>query len=351
LASNVPLNASGQATVTTSSLAAGGSYLGNHWIVAIYNGDGSHASTVATMMQKVHPDATTTDLIAIPSPAGPGQPVSFTATVTGISDSGELPTGMVTFSDGLTVIGQLALDDNGVATIVTANLSNGSHAITATYASDTLFAASNASTTVLVNPPVVQLSSGTYSVTEGTNSVNVLVTRVGNTADASSVDYATVDSAGANNCNVFNGIASSRCDYLTMLGTLHFAAGELSKTIAIPIVDDAYAEGDETFFINLSNVTGGVPGSVSGAAITIHDNETVNGTTNPIDQAAFFVRQHYIDFLNREPDAGGFAFWTDQIAQCGSDAACIELKRINVSAAFFLAIEFQETGYLVYRTY
>ena len=351
LASNVPLNASGQATVTTSSLAAGGSYLGNHWIVAIYNGDGSHASIVATMMQKVHPGATTTDLVASPSPAGPGQPVSFTATVAGISDSGELATGMVTFSDGLTVIAQLALDDNGVATIVTANLSNGSHAITATYASDTLFAASNASTTVLVNPPVVQLSSGTYSVTEGTNSVNVLVTRVGNTADASSVEYATVDSAGANNCNVLNGIASSRCDYLTTLGTLHFAAGELSKTISIPIVDDAYAEGDETFFINLSNVTGGVPGSVSGAAITIHDNETVNGTTNPIDQAGFFVRQHYIDFLNREPDPSGLAFWTDQIAQCSADAACIELKRINVSAAFFLAIEFQETGYLVYRTY
>src|SRR6185503_8212980 len=35
----------------------------------------------------------------------------------------------------------------------------------------------------------------------------------------------------------------------------------------------------------------------------------------------------------------------------GANAACIELKRINVSAAFFLSIEFQETGYLVYRSY
>src|SRR4029079_6301282 len=34
---------------------------------------------------------------------------------------------------------------------------------------------------------------------------------------------------------------------------------------------------------------------------------------------------------------------------CGSDPQCIEVKRINVSAAFFLSIEFQETGYLVYR--
>ncbi|MGH9872803.1 MAG: Ig-like domain repeat protein [Pyrinomonadaceae bacterium] len=350
LASNVPLNASGQATVTTSSLAAGGSYLGNHLIVAIYNGDGSHASTVAAMMQKVHANATTTTLVAFPNPSGPGQLVSLTATVDGISDAGEVPTGMVTFSDGSTAIGQVPLE-SGTAIIETANLPNGTHAITATYASDTQFAASNGSTTLLVNPPVVQLSSGTYSVTEGINTVSVQVNRAGNTADGSSVDYATTDSSGANNCNVVGGAASSRCDYITTLGTLHFAAGELSKTITIPIVDDVYAEGDEVFFINLSNVIDGTPGSVSGAAITIHDNETVNGNANPIDQAGFFVRQHYIDFLNREPDPDGLAFWTNQITECGSDAACIELRRINVSAAFFLAIEFQETGYLAYRTY
>ena len=72
---------------------------------------------------------------------------------------------------------------------------------------------------------------------------------------------------------------------------------------------------------------------------------------NSIDDARFFVRQHYLDFLNREPDAGGLAFWADQITSCGSDQACIEIRRINVSAAFFLSIEFQETGYLVERMY
>ncbi len=71
--------------------------------------------------------------------------------------------------------------------------------------------------------------------------------------------------------------------------------------------------------------------------------------SNPIDDAQFFVRQHYRDFLNREPDAGGLAFWTNEIALCGGDQSCIEAKRINVSAAFFLSIEFQQTGYLVYR--
>ena len=72
---------------------------------------------------------------------------------------------------------------------------------------------------------------------------------------------------------------------------------------------------------------------------------------HPIDGPDFFVRRHYLDFLSREPDPAGQAFWTNQITQCGLDAGCIEVKRINVSAAFFLSIEFQHTGYLVYRIY
>jgi hypothetical protein len=70
---------------------------------------------------------------------------------------------------------------------------------------------------------------------------------------------------------------------------------------------------------------------------------------NQIDDTQFFVRQHYRDFLNREPDAVGLAFWINEITSCGGDAQCIEVKRINTSGAYFLSIEFQQTGYLVYR--
>lgn len=73
--------------------------------------------------------------------------------------------------------------------------------------------------------------------------------------------------------------------------------------------------------------------------------------SNQIDSPDFFVRQHYLDFLNRQPDAPGLAHWTNEITVCANDAGCIDLKRVNVSAAFFLSIEFQETGYLVYKTY
>src|SRR5918912_1082229 len=75
------------------------------------------------------------------------------------------------------------------------------------------------------------------------------------------------------------------------------------------------------------------------------------GTNVPItiDDTDFFVQQQYVDFLSRFPDQSGFAFWQNDINQCGANQACVDVHRVNVSAAFFLSIEFQGTGYLVYR--
>jgi hypothetical protein len=70
------------------------------------------------------------------------------------------------------------------------------------------------------------------------------------------------------------------------------------------------------------------------------------------------VRQQYLDFLDREPDAPGWDFWTNEITEC-SDASrrrageteerCVDRKRVNTSGAFFLSEEYQATGYYVYR--
>jgi hypothetical protein len=155
------------------------------------------------------------------------------------------------------------------------------------------------------------------------------------------VDFATSD-----------GTALQKSDYTKFAGTLSFGAGEASKTFVVLITEDSYVEGAETLTLTLSNPTGGLSlGAQNTATVTITDDDTIPSTVNPIDTAATFVCQHYHDFLSREADAAGLAFWTNQITSCGTDAQCIEIKRINVSAAFFLSIEFQETGYLAYRTY
>jgi hypothetical protein len=72
---------------------------------------------------------------------------------------------------------------------------------------------------------------------------------------------------------------------------------------------------------------------------------------HPLDDPAFFVRQHYLDFLGREPDAEGLTFWYyDIVTNCPfMPSPCMDTRRVNVSAAFFLSIEFRETGFYVYR--
>jgi hypothetical protein len=363
LAANVPLDANGQASLTTSSLEAGGTNAGNHLITANYSGDVIHRAASMTLVQKVHANASTTQLLFSANPATQGQSVLITANLAAVPSGVGVPKGMVTFNEGSTVIGQVPLNAGGSASVSKSNFAFGSHVITATYASDVQFAASSASNTLVVNPtspPSIQLSAASFQVSEGTGTLNVQVTRTGDTSGTSTADYATSDTAGTNNCTLINGAASSRCDYLTTLGTLRFAAGEVSKTIKISIIDDNRAEGNETFTLMLSNATTASLGSPATAAITINDNETANGTSNPLDAAPFFVRQHYLDFLNREPDQSGLTFWIDQIAgnasntpaPCPSgDTNCVNTRRINVSNAFFFELEFQQTGSFVYRLY
>jgi uncharacterized protein (TIGR03118 family) len=193
---------------------------------------------------------------------------------------------------------------------------------------------------------LVQFSTDEYAIGEGSGHIDITVTRSGDASGSATVNYSTFDES-------VPGHASQKSDYEIAAGKLTFAAGETSKTFRLLIVNDTFVEGDETIDLILSNPTGaGVGlGSPNTAEITILDNDAVPPTTNPIDGAQFFVRQHYLDFLNREPDAGGLAFWSNLITSCGANASCIQQQRVIVSAAFFLSIEFQKTGLEAYLTH
>jgi hypothetical protein len=193
----------------------------------------------------------------------------------------------------------------------------------------------------------VQLSQGSYSIGEAGGSAQVIVSRT-DTSAAANVDYATSDTSGLNACSSITGQASSRCDYATSIGTLRFAAGESTKTIYIPIIDDNIADGNETFTVTLSNPTGVSLGTLKTATVTITDNANTAG--NPIDGANFFIREHYIDFLGREPDPVGLAGWQNVYNNCGTTIAQ-PCDRTEISSAFFRSEEFQTRAYFVYRFY
>ena len=162
--------------------------------------------------------------------------------------------------------------------------------------------------------------------------------RIGDASNPASVDYSTSD-----------GTASERRDYITALGTLNFGAGETTKSFIVLINSDAYVEGTETFNVTLSNASGAILGDPSIA--TVHIIDSPAGDSSPIDDAQDYVCQHYHDFLNRQPDVSGLAFWTSNLTSCGTDQQCLDTKRVNVSGAFYLSIEFQQTGFLVERLY
>ena len=117
------------------------------------------------------------------------------------------------------------------------------------------------------------------------------------------------------------------------------------------------AECANTIMVSIQDQNNGLtfcPFSIGEITTFITNNSACLGTApavNPIDKTDFFVRQHYTDFLGRPADQAGLDFWSRQITDCGVDASCIEVKRVNVSASFFLSIEFKETGYLVERAY
>jgi hypothetical protein len=200
----------------------------------------------------------------------------------------------------------------------------------------------------------LQFSAANFNTTESSFFTTITVQRLGDTTGAVSVDYATPDDSAATSvvpCATVTGVASPRCDFTAAVGTLHWAAGDNApKSFIVLISQDNYVEGPEALTLTLSNPTGGAQlGSQSTSTLTIADDVT-EPVLNPIDDSTNFVRQHYHDFLNREPDQSGLDFWVGTLA-CGGDPQCLEVKRINASGAFYLSIEFQGTGYFVERLY
>jgi len=187
-------------------------------------------------------------------------------------------------------------------------------------------------------PLTIQFSASTYNINEGAGFLNATVTRSGDVSNTASVTYATS-----------NGTAKEGADYVAAQGVLNFAAGETGKTFPVLVIDNAFVDGARTVNLTLRNPSGATLGQ-STAVVTIIDNDLIGGE-NPLDTPRSFVQYDYYDFLGRYPDQSGWDFWTNQITNCGANVQCVEVQRINVSASFFLSIEFQQTGYMVERFY
>ncbi len=113
-------------------------------------------------------------------------------------------------------------------------------------------------------PPMVSLASDTLWVDEDAGTAHIDVVLSPTSTEVVTVSYTTTD-----------GTARQSDDYMAVSGTLVFAPGDTSATIAIPIMDDVLTEGHETFGLSITNPVLAHMGSPSSTNITILDDESL----------------------------------------------------------------------------
>ena len=117
-------------------------------------------------------------------------------------------------------------------------------------------------------PPALSVADATAAEpgAGGTTTLDFVVSLNRAASGTVTVDHATSD-----------GTATAGADYTAASGTLSFAVGETSKTVSVPVLNDAHDEGSETLTLTLSNATGAVIG----------DGEATGTITNagPMPQA------------------------------------------------------------------
>lgn len=119
----------------------------------------------------------------------------------------------------------------------------------------------------------VSLSIGDATVTEGNaGTVNAVFTI---TLSPASTQTVTVDYATA------NGTATAGSDYTSAAGNLSFAPGTTTKTLTVAVTGDTAVEGNETFFVNLTNPAGASLADAQGqGTITNDDGASVTLTVS-----------------------------------------------------------------------
>lgn len=128
----------------------------------------------------------------------------------------------------------------------------------------------------------------------------------------------------------------------------------MKVTIAIIIIAVAIGVSyGQSPTLRIVTDTPGLPSDLFYGNIKVKPLRVRPGTNPPqfitIDDNDFFTQEQYIDFLTRMPDSSGFNFWFGSFAPCAGNAQCIQVRRVDVSSAFFLSIEFKETGLFVIR--
>ncbi|HPR26300.1 Calx-beta domain-containing protein, partial [Lentimicrobium sp.] len=227
------------------------------------------------------------------------------ATANGTATTGDsdysTATGTLTFAAGdteetITVLvnGDTRIEDDETFIVALSNLVNNGRDITLGSSSGTGTILNDDNATITIND--VSIAEGNA----GTSNLTFTVTLSSVVGGTVTVDYASAD----NTATIADG------DYISVAGTLVFTAGQTSRTIIVPINGDTKVEANETFYMNLSNLSNG------GYAVTLADDQGVGTITND-DAASITIN----DVTVSEGNSGTTSFTFTVSMSAASDAA------------------------------
>jgi len=192
---------------------------------------------------------------------------------------GVLPSGVVNFAPGETmqtitisvtfnVAGDTAVEPDEPFTVTLSGPTNATITI------------ATASSTILNDDAQLSISADQPSLAEGdsgTTPFTFTVTRTGNLSGTASVNY-EVTSAVAVGGDFVGGVLPS--------GTVNFAPGDATKTIAIDVAGDVSVETDELFTVTLSGAVGATIGTDTAVATILNDDATLPTISISADQSS-----------------------------------------------------------------
>ena len=103
-----------------------------------------------------------------------------------------------------------------------------------------------------------------------------------------------------------------------------------------------------------NGTTVAVVNNTTGATILAGLFGAIVPAANPLEDGNFFVRQQYLDFLNRAPEQGGLDAWLGVLGRCpnsGYGSTHPDCDRVQISSGFYRSPEFSGRGFFVYRLF
>ena len=257
------VDSSGVATWSTTTLPVGADGL-----TAVYSGDYSlagSASIAYTETITAAATSTTTVLTALPNPAVAGQSVTLAATVAPAPT--ETPTGTVSFYNGTTLLGTIAVNSSGIADFIASSLPVGALSITAVYSGNAGF---SGSTSTAVTETVTPATTVTATTTTLTASPNPLFDGQTVAFTATVTPAPTGTSAGI--VTFYSGT--------TLLGT-----GTLNAAGVATLTLSSLAVGVDSITAVYPGNAGFAPSTSSTLSQTVNTAYTVSGPTTPVPVA------------------------------------------------------------------